>query len=120
MSSPPDDDYFYHKPMHYYKVYAVRLFVGASKPSSIFEVGICDLSEEEQEERREESEEDEDAVVDEDLLIDHPLDLIDVVLEGKVYLRGPSSFPERKSHGLLDVTSDATVLASVATTRRAT
>ena len=58
-------------------------------------------------EESEESEEDEDAVADEDLLTDHPLDLIGVVREGKVYLRGPSSFPERKSHGLLDVTSDA-------------
>ena len=63
--------------------------------------------ESEDDEQREESEEDEDAVADEDLLTDHPLDLICVVREGKVYLRGPSKFPERKSHGLLDVSSDA-------------
>ena len=67
---------------------------------------LSEVSEEE-EQQREESEEDEDAVADEDLLTDHPLDLIGVVREGKVYLRGPSSFPERKSHGLLDVSSDA-------------
>ena len=67
---------------------------------------LSEVSEEE-EEQREESEEDENAVADEDLLTDHPLDLIGVVREGKVYLRGPSKFPERKSHGLLDVTSDA-------------
>ena len=62
---------------------------------------------EEDQQGHEESEEDEDVVADEDLLTDHPLPLIGLVREGKVYLRGPSSFPDRVSHGLLDVTADA-------------
>ena len=71
--------------------------------------GRGEESEEEEEQQREESEEEEeeDAVADEDLLTTHPLDLLGVVREGKVYLRGPSGFPERKLHGVLDVTSDA-------------
>lgn len=56
--------------------------------------------EEETEERREES-------ADEELLTAHPLPEIGLAREGKVYQRGPSGFPERRSHGVLDVTSDA-------------
>ena len=62
--------------------------------------------EEETQERREESEE-EDAVADEELLTAHPLPEIGLAREGKVYQRGPSGFPERRSHGVLYVTSDA-------------
>ena len=66
-------------------------------------------SEEEEERHSEEEEEDEEyAVPDEDLLTHHPLDeTLGKAREGKVYLRGPSSFPDRKPHGMLDVTADA-------------
>ena len=46
-------------------------------------------------------------MADEDLLTAHPLEELGLPREGKVYQRGPSGFPDRKSHGVLDVTSDA-------------